>query len=97
MTYNLFDNDLVTAQQVQFFFNLLCFVFIFLGYYLTILYIILKKKGNTRTFYFLSVPKQKCTTHNSYNCECETNKKFKHTKEEIQSINEYIKFYNSIF
>ncbi|OUM63168.1 hypothetical protein PIROE2DRAFT_10325 [Piromyces sp. E2] len=68
-----------------------------LRYYSTIFYVILKKKGNDRTFYFLSVPRQKCDTHKSYTCECNMGKIFKYTDDEIQSINEYANFYDRLY
>ncbi|ORX45798.1 hypothetical protein BCR36DRAFT_414395 [Piromyces finnis] len=95
--YNLFYKNIMIAQELQFFCNSLCYFFILSGYYLMIFCIIFKKQGNNRTFYFLSIPKQKCTLHNSYSCECDTGKVFKYKDEEIQSINEYIKFYKRIF
>ncbi|OUM58995.1 hypothetical protein PIROE2DRAFT_15610 [Piromyces sp. E2] len=53
--------------------------------------------GNNVTYYFVNVPKQHCMIHNSYYCNC-TSKKVEHYRDyEIQSINEYLDFYNKNF
>jgi len=62
-----------------------------------IFYIIFKKKGDCREFYFIGVPKKKCIEHNTYSCECETKKIDKYTEEEIRSIDEFITSYKKIF
>jgi len=69
-----------------------------LTYYMYLILILFMEKGNDRLNYFISIPKKKCIIHNSYTCNCADNKKIVfYNDDEIQSINEYIKFYNDNF
>ncbi|ORY54795.1 hypothetical protein LY90DRAFT_669862, partial [Neocallimastix californiae] len=98
ITYNVILNNNETSQKIQFYCNSFFSLIMILTYYMYLILILFMEKGNDRLNYFISIPKKKCIIHNSYTCNCADNKKIVfYNDDEIQSINEYIKFYNDNF
>jgi len=98
MTYSLLYNNNDMLISVQFYTNIIfSFVMIF-TYYVYLIFVLIIEKGNDRMYYFVNIPSIKCIIHNCYTCNCTRVKKINsYSKEEIQSVNEYIGFYNKYY
>ncbi|ORX80662.1 hypothetical protein BCR32DRAFT_268747 [Anaeromyces robustus] len=90
----LFSNNAEMSQKLQYYSTFTCSLIIFISYNILTIYLLFIKKGDYRPSYFLSVPKAQCLFHNSYICYCAAIKIETYTKDELQSIDEYINFYN---
>ncbi|OUM65636.1 hypothetical protein PIROE2DRAFT_20283 [Piromyces sp. E2] len=84
--YTLFKDNLIAAQKIQFYSNLISCLLVFFGYFSYIIYMIFTKKGNERYHYFLNIPKAKCIIHNSYTCSCPSKKVELYNEDELENI-----------
>jgi len=97
LLYSLFQNNIEISHKIEFICTLTSYSIIFIVYFIFIIYIIKTNNGNNNFSYFLGVPTVKCVIHNSYSCSCPKRKSSYYNEDELQSIDEYINFYNHYF
>ncbi|KAG4093764.1 hypothetical protein H8356DRAFT_1277556 [Neocallimastix lanati (nom. inval.)] len=94
---SLLTNDYVTIQNSRFFGNFISCSIVFSVYYIYTIFLMCRKDNICKWSYFISIPKPKCLIHSSYTCNCAARKVEIYNEDEIQSIDEYIAFYNEYF